>query len=326
MVAESERKEQELEHQRKLALEDLEKREALRLEAKAKELRRRRIESQKLFEKQRERMNSSKQRELAADEEKLTKFQEGERLMQQRIAACQRKRDETITHLRRRNDEKVNRSKSVILKIEQDDLVRRQEIEKRNVQTVERLEQLIVERRRKSELAKKEGKSRAEERRTRRQEMEDERLDGDKQKVAGTQTRLEEVRRCAEGDARDRAADAWLRMRINEDNARRLERRAEWERELTLKKMEEKAEAVERMNQTKQADAAARKKRSEAVAAKRKKLISEFARAVDVGDDIDLEQLAKQFGLDYQGLVTRALAGGKIPRIVKAEDQREDDK
>jgi hypothetical protein len=143
--------------------------------------------------------------------------------------------------------------------------------------------------------------------------------------LAHRDSKLEELRRKTEEEAENRAADVWLRLRINEDNAKRIARRQEWEKQQTLKKMGEKTSAVEQANSIKQAEFEMRRKKNEMALQKKKEVAAEFAALVEAGAEPDIEKIAKRFGLDLQVLTRKITESERASKWRKNSPKQDDE-
>jgi hypothetical protein len=302
---------------------ELRKREAVRLEAKAEELRKAKEEHEAQMQKQRDRVVQIRRKEVEMTEQKITKFEENEKVVLQRVSESQRRRDESLSQLRRRNEDKVARARSMIEKIEQDDLEKKQAISVKTTEAAARLQLIVADRNRRMELARKgenEKSLQALDRKARSEDLLSQRLGTAMQKQAATDARLAELKKKAEEDATTKAADQWLRMKIGEENARRLERKQEWQRQQALKKMEDKAQAVELMTQQKRDEEERRRRQSAALAEKKKQLIAEFAAKMDGKGRPNVDALAKEFGIDVAELNQRVSSPDRSGASSKLSD------
>ena len=103
-------------------------------------------------------------------------------------------------------------------------------------------------------------------------------------------------------EMQNKAAEQWLRLKIGEGNAKRLERRTEWEKQQTLKKIEDKARSVDELNEHKKTELIKRKRQAELITFKKNDMMKEFNGIMKTGGEIDLKKLAKQFDLDLDEL------------------------
>jgi hypothetical protein len=122
-----------------------------------------------------------------------------------------------------------------------------------------------------------------------------------------------EIRRKAEQDAQKKAAEQWLRLRIGEENARRLANKREWDRQEALQKIEGKASSVDAMLQQRRLEDEAKKKKSDDLAEKKRQLMEQFAAAMERKAQPDLEGLARRFGLDFEEISRRIDNGDRQP-------------
>jgi hypothetical protein len=295
--------------QRKEEVEiELQKRAAERLKAKEDEFRRAKELHETLMKKQRERVAESHRKEEEAVEQRVAKFEENERLVLQRVAESQRKRDEAMLQMKKRNEAKVVRARTMIDKIFQDDLEKKQAIGVKTTEAAARLQIMITEKNRRIAAARKgEGEKAAQalERKTRSEEIFAQRLGNTIQKQEATESRLADLKKKSEDDSLQRAADSWLKVHISEDNAKRLARREEYERQQTLKKMEDQASHVAALTDQKREEEAKRKKKSAALAEQKKKLLAEFQARMEGKGEPNIEGLAREFGIDVEAMKTR---------------------
>jgi hypothetical protein len=295
---------------------ELQKQEMARSRTRDEELKQRRSEYQKLVDTQQERAEEARKRDQAATEEKMSRFEESEKQLQQRIADCRRKREESLLSIRQRNEERLRRSQSAMQKMAKQDLVRRQEYERKSAKTLERLTSLISERQHGSSQKTEADRSRQ----VRSNELLEQRRMQELQKLAEQDTRVAELRKKAEQESQLRAAEQWLRVRIGEDNARRIERRAEWEWEQTLRKMEDKAAFAQQVSEQRRLEAESTRMRAHNAEVKKRKLAEEFASLMSSGGTPDFQKLAEKFGLDYEALRTAIAEERRLSKPGKSND------
>jgi hypothetical protein len=293
---------------------ELKRREEMRLKRRADELAKLKEQHRLLMMKQMQRMTMAQEKEKEELERRITKMQEDDKAMEQRMMIKRREKEELLMEIKRRNEARFRRSRELSQKILEEDLARKSAIEVKCGQAEERLNRLIEAKERQMEAARlgeTEKRVQMEERKRKAEELIAARLEEFGKRMEENDVRFEEMKRKQDEELRNRAAFTWLKMRIGEENAQRLQRREQYERMVALRKMEERTRIVEDIIEMKQREFSERSQASAQATVAKQKLI-EQAREIMGEGGASLEQLAAKFGVDLDELRRRRKTRQKL--------------
>ena len=307
---EKDRKKAEFQQKREEETAEFVRKDEERMRARQAEMEQTRRQRQAILEKQFEQYTATKKREQENMEKKATKVEEGERALQLRMNEFQRKREGLVSQMKMRNNDKIARSKTALEKISLAEMERRKAIELKTRHSAEHLEQMLREKQRRTELLiQKDAKSHSivRDRLARSQELFNQKIDNDKKRFEANDARVVAMRQRVKEETENKAAEQWLKLRIGEDNAKRLERIRQWEQVQKVKRIEERSKSADQFDQQKRMEAENYKKMSRLASARKEKAIVEFQRLLANGGEPNLQELADKFGLDYEMLNRRIM-------------------
>ena len=157
-------------------------------------------------------------------------------------------------------------------------------------------------------LARKEDnlkKQQALERIQRSEELYLERVSRLDKKMEDREIKFKEMKKKQEEELKAKAAMQWLRVKMGDINAQRIERRNQYNRERTLSAMEQKTKISEEYKKQQQEENEKRLKHSQLIQKKRTKLVNEFNDMLNLGNEPDISALAEKFGIDIESVRER---------------------
>ena len=314
---EKDRKKMEFMQKKEEEAAEFNRRDEERTRARQAELEQFRKQRQAILDKQFEQYTATKKREQENMEKKVAKMEEGERELQIRMNEFQRRREGIMSQMKMRNNDKIARSRTALERISLAEQERRKAIEVRTRHSAEHLEKLLQEKQRKTEMLIQQGAkahSIVRERLVKSAELFSQKLDNNKRRFEENDARVVAMRQRVKEESENKAAEQWLKLRIGEDNAKRLERIRQWEQLQRVKRIEERSKSADQFDQQKRLEAENFKRMSRIMTAKKEKAISEFHQLLENGTEPDLQKLAEKFGLDYEVLSRRIMDGKRHVR------------
>jgi hypothetical protein len=270
---------------------------------------------------QRGRIAAAQRREEEAIQMQGAKIREDDRLARQRTDEHRRQKAAALAAVKQRSEERFRRAQVLARQLEEEDMRRKSEIDARVDAATARYRALTAERLRKIEAARGEDNARTrrmEERKRMADDLLVARVEEFDRRMEQKELRFEQRKRHRDEHMRDRAALAWCRMRIGEENARRLERREMDEKVNAVQTLDARTAAVERLIHAKRVQQDIRARMTLQMNATRKALTQEVADIMARGGDEDMARLAERFGIDIEDL--RRRVGLETPRRHASED------
>ncbi|KAK8888591.1 hypothetical protein M9Y10_033322 [Tritrichomonas musculus] len=305
-----EREKKEIENQKKIEDKIKEQliKEEIRLKSKQEEINVLKEQHQQMMKKQMERAVVAQKREKEQIENKMQKIEEEARLTEQRMNEHRRKQQIGLDAIKKRNEEKIRKSRELAKKIEQDELKKKEAIQIKMVKAHERYIQLTANRQKRIEVARAENNEKVLkliEKKKKSEELFQRKLTSLDERMKLKEEKFKSLKLKEEEELQNKAALNWLKQKFGEDNAKRLQRKEEYEKQKVLKTLEERNKIVDQLILQQRIDQQKRFSLSLKAQQKRRELNEEFGKTVTLrkntsDDEKSIYQLAKKFNIDME--------------------------
>lgn len=305
---EKEKKELDAQNERARLEEEQRIKEEERLQAKSKELEQMKKDHAAMMERQQAKIEKAKQKEKEKLLLDFQKMEENEKKLNERLAEVKKQQADNAYKQKLKNEEKMRKSAQALTLIEENDRKKREELEKKRLADLERIQKLQKERddRIKNAVDGNDEKTKqAKERKLKKEQMDEENMRKSISKMQKVEERIQVMSQNKEEEVENKAAMQWLKIKTGETNAKRLERRNEFMREDRLQKIREKEEQIQQFNEAKAAAALKTQRRAAQLQNQKTDLINEFDESVKTGGLPDLEKIAGKFGVDVETVKQR---------------------
>ena len=144
------------------------------------------------------------------------------------------------------------------------------------------------------------------ERKKRADELIQQKLAAFDKKMEEKELKFEDMKKKQEEDMKNKAAMTWYKMRIGEENAKRLEKRQAYEKAKSLRQMQERAQRADDIIEQMKQDQLDRARLSQQMQMKKYRLLEEVNSMMNNNGSTDLNAVAAKFGIDVEEVRTRA--------------------
>ena len=280
-------------------MEELE-RDKKRIQQKNEELEAIKKQHQLMIEKQMERIAALHQREKEERKRKILKMKEDEKNVEQRMMEYQKKKAEELEETKRKNEEKLQRTRENAKKIEEEDLQRKAAVQLRYVKAKNIYNQINAYKHTRLLALKLESEQRNKEineKKKKSEEIVQQKIQQISNRMQEKEAKFIELKKKEEEELQNRAALNWLKQRFGEENAKRAQRREQYEKEKTVRELEEKSRAVDNIQMQIKLEHQSRILHSQKIQQQKQKLLNEFNNNIKDGE-INLEELAEKYGVN----------------------------
>lgn len=281
----------------------LKQREILRMKQKEDELAQLKEHNRALMEKAVERLNLTHKREKEEIERKTAKMIEIENNVQKRLELQKKKKALSLIETRKKNEERYQRSLQLTKKIEEEDMKKKEKLQIKNDQAVERYHQIIKEREKKAEQARldtEEKTLKMFEKKRKADQIEQQKVELFEKKMADKAAKFEEMKKLQQQELKNKNAIQWMKQKIGEENNCRLQRRTDYENHLSTQLLNKKMKVVERIQQDRQDEIRIVALKSSQLQRKKDLIMEEVRRMTNKNGELDIELLAAKFDIDIE--------------------------
>lgn len=281
----------------------LKQRELRLMKQKEDELAQLKEHNRALMEKAVERLNLTHKREKEEIERKTAKMIENENNVQKRLDQQKKQKMLSLIETRKKNEERLQRSLLLTKKLEEEDMKKKEKLQIRNDQAVERYHQIVKDREKKAELARLDNEEKTMkmfEKKRKADQLEQQKLIQFEEKMAIKAAKFEEVKKMQEQELKNKNAFQWMKQKIGEENNGRLQRRIEYENHLATQLLNKKMSVVERIQQDRQDEIRLVAMKSSQLQRKKDLILEEVRKMTNKNGELNIEMLAAKFDIDIE--------------------------
>ena len=180
---------------------------------------------------------------------------------------------------------------------------KKEKLQIRNDQAVERYHQIVKDREKKAELARLDNEEKTMkmfEKKRKADQLEQQKLIQFEEKMAIKAAKFEEVKKMQEQELKNKNAFQWMKQKIGEENNGRLQRRIEYENHLATQLLNKKMSVVERIQQDRQDEIRLVAMKSSQLQRKKDLILEEVRKMTNKNGELNIEMLAAKFDIDIE--------------------------
>ena len=257
----------------------------------------------KLNQIQHERLIRTQTQQKLELEKKVLKLNEREENLQKRLKLQRKEKARALSEIRMKNEERYSRSMRIKMQNELENMKKKDVILIKSEKVNEKNQRMAKEREKRIEQSRLENAQRnlmGIEKKRINDELKQQKLMEWENNMAEKEVKFNEYKQKQEQDLINKNAFVWLRNRINEENARRLQRQREYEAEINLTDLDRRMQNAERVQKEKFSSLELMPIKEVELERRKHELMEEIEKLKGKGEDFDYKLIASKFGIDIE--------------------------
>ena len=257
----------------------------------------------KLNQIQHERLIRTQTQQKLELEKKVLKLNEREENLQKRLKLQRKEKARALSEIRMKNEERYSRSMRIKMQNELENMKKKEVILIKSEKVNEKNQRMAKEREKRIEQSRLENAQRnlmGIEKKRINDELKQQKLMEWENNMAKKEVKFNEYKQKQERDLINKNAFVWLRNRINEENARRLQRQREYEAEINLTDLDRRIQNAERVQKEKFSSLELMPIKEVELERRKHELMEEIEKLKGKGEDFDYKLIASKFGIDIE--------------------------